>query len=98
MFPDFPIEDMPQFPEGFVDSSWHNDTCPSFTDSVLRVLVYVDYVDVDLRERFNGKRFAVLRLDEEGTIADCTADCFESDDWTDVQAELRRIMREHVCA
>ena len=28
-FPDFPVADYPTLPEGFADSSWHNDACPS---------------------------------------------------------------------
>lgn len=29
-FPDFPPADMPPIPSDWRDSSWHNDTCPSF--------------------------------------------------------------------
>lgn len=29
-FPEFPAADMPDIPEQWEDSSWHNDACPSF--------------------------------------------------------------------
>lgn len=29
-FRDFPVADMPAIPEGWTDSSWRNDACPSF--------------------------------------------------------------------
>ena len=35
-FPDFPVEDMPTLPEGWVDASWHNDACPSFVNEKLK--------------------------------------------------------------
>jgi hypothetical protein len=47
-FPDFPDKDMPEIPAGFEDSSWHNDTCPSFSNPHL--LIWIDYLDPEQRE------------------------------------------------
>jgi hypothetical protein len=49
-FPDFPAIDMPAIPEGFADSSWHNDSCPSLISEALGLRIWIDYVQVELRE------------------------------------------------
>ena len=36
--------------EGFADSSWHNDTCPSYLDEAFGLQVFVDYADLTKRE------------------------------------------------
>lgn len=46
-FPDFPPADMPALPDGlgFVDTSWHNDACPSFTSDEVGLTIWVDFLD-----------------------------------------------------
>ena len=40
-FPDYPVDDMPDpLPAGFVDHSWHNDDCPSFSHEATRTLLW----------------------------------------------------------
>lgn len=64
-FPDYDgelpaIEDL-----GFVDVSWHNDTCPIMDKELANgqtIAVACDYVDPSLRE-MGGTRFAVFVRD-----------------------------------
>lgn len=79
-FPDYPAGDLPPMPEGWHDSSWHNDACPSYACGNLHV--YIDYLNPELSEwpesRAEGslKRFQLIRFDDDGveTLA-------ESDEW-----------------
>lgn len=59
-FPDFAPETMPALPEGWADTSWHNDQCPYFErqlapETMLRL--FVNYADRELREFPDGERF-----------------------------------------
>jgi hypothetical protein len=69
-FRDFPADTMPVIPAGFADTSWHNDTMPSFTSLPLRLSLWVDYADRDLRELpdCNRDRFSVYELKEDGSF------------------------------
>jgi hypothetical protein len=75
-FPDYDDEvPLDRFP-GFVDQSWHNDTCPSFFNQALAMTFYADFVDEEQREFPGGpegplKRFTVHRTyDEHGATSD----------------------------
>lgn len=60
---------------GFVDSSWHNDTCPSMEHEESHTKIWVEYADPDNRENA-GPRFSI----EQGELlgeADCV---FSTDD------------------
>jgi len=60
---------------GFVDSSWHNDTCPSMEHEQSQTRIWVEYADPDNRENA-GPRFSI----EQGELlgeADCV---FSTDD------------------
>lgn len=81
-FPDFPETDWPEMPEGFEDTSWHNDVCPNITCEALNLAVYIDYLDPAKREcGENGKRFIVYRIDGDTTITD---DAVDTDNWSEV--------------
>ena len=67
-FPDYALSDLPAMPEGFADSSWHNDTCPSFIDEAHRLRIFIDYVDKAKRELPDGMRFTVAREQFDGAI------------------------------
>ena len=90
-FPDYPLSDLPAMPEGFADSSWHNDTCPSYLDEAFGLQVFMDYVDATKREYDGGLRFSVIRIDDSNAV-------FGSDSWAEVlnfvQAERDRLMSE----
>jgi len=79
-FPDYPIDALPDL-TGFEDTSWHNDTCPSFRKG--QFLVWVDWPCRCCREDTDGYRFVVCRLDEE----ECPVDgpvALETEDWAEV--------------
>lgn len=91
-FPDFPPDDMPALPEGFEDTSWHQDICPSYSDGM--TLIYIDYRDFALRE-FEGTypRFNVQPMRDGIEV---TGDGgLQTDDWEEVLAyiENARIAR-----
>lgn len=86
-FPDFPSSDIPSdIPSDFVDSSWHYDTCPSFTSDARGLVLWVDRAAPDMREVEGIARFGIATVDDY-----CTGrDVFESDNWTDTLAEINR--------
>ncbi len=84
-FPDFPAADFPALPEGFTDSSWHNDACPSIKNETLGLFIFIDYADRAKREAIdNGNaRFSVLKLDADGCL-DNSPTILTTDVWQDV--------------
>jgi hypothetical protein len=77
-FPDFPAADMPDLmPQGFADTSWHNDSCPSFTSEDLGLRIWIDYSDRELCEHAGGSRFALEPSDNEDDITEQVI----SDNW-----------------
>jgi hypothetical protein len=85
-FPDYPIADMPAIPDGFEDTSWHNDACPSFTHPDSRMVLWVDYADPAQRE-ISGPRFAISQADIDGLIENVL---LTTEDWNDVLKFLER--------
>jgi len=62
-FPDFDYE--LTIPDGWVDSSWHNDVSPSIEKQVgdIKYRIWCDYQDPDRRE-VGGKQFTVATYDQ----------------------------------
>ena len=63
-FPSFK-DDFPSI-DGFVDTSWHNDACPSLGKEVNPndwLYLFVDYSDPDLREIGNSKYSVHFNVD-----------------------------------
>lgn len=89
-FPDYPTEDMPVLPEGWVDASWHNDACPSFVNDKLRAALFTDYRDSKTRGLGleGGARFIVFNMDDEGNIETNLKPLAAGDDIDAVLAEL----------
>src|SRR5262245_52019198 len=83
-FPDFPAAEMPAIPFGFYDTSWHNDTSPSFTSDQLGLLIWVDYLDPAKRE-YEGKyhRFSVQ---SQRNGIECSGPFLNTDSWDEVLA------------
>lgn len=74
-FPDYDLSTMPRhFPAGFVDSSWHNDGCPSVWDKTRGLLIYLDYANDADREHSGGPRFHLIR-EHDGAVL------YGSDEW-----------------
>lgn len=90
-FPDFPEADMPVLPVGFEDTSWANNSAPSFQNDEMRISVWIDFANPEQSEwsedRASGgmKRFAVNLLDAELAPTNDMAD-LETDDWNEVLA------------
>jgi hypothetical protein len=40
-FPDFPIMAAPELPDGWEDTSWHHDECPSYMANGLQVFLNI---------------------------------------------------------
>jgi hypothetical protein len=63
-FPDY--DDTLSLPEGWIDTSWHNDVCPSFEktfgDTTFRL--WCDYVDPERQEMHGAMRFVIYTVDE----------------------------------
>ena len=49
-FPDYPVNTMPEIPAGFIDTSWHNDMCPSFEWEHAHLSLWVDFPDPETRD------------------------------------------------
>jgi hypothetical protein len=91
-FPDFDY-DLPII-EGFEDTSWHNDVCPSLTrkspDESKTLILWCDYADATKRESYsenppyNGKRYTLTR----GEYTDDPTTLCESDDLADILAVI----------
>ena len=71
----------------FVDTSWHNDACPSITSDALGLHIWIDYADKSVREFEDGLRFIVARQDD-GVVIDETI--LETDDWDEVLAVIEQ--------
>lgn len=80
-FPDFVLD--VDIPEGFEDTSYRNNSCPSWTKGDLTI--FVDYADASLREFPEFNRFNVQRFNE---AADSYEDVINTDDWQDVLAAI----------
>jgi hypothetical protein len=64
-FPDYDST-LPQL-DGFVDSSWRHDTCPSLLNETLGFQLWCEYADENNRE-CGGKRFALYHYDKDDGI------------------------------
>jgi hypothetical protein len=60
-------------PAGWVDTSWHNDTCPSFEKIVgdTTIRLWCDFKDPDLREVGGNPRFTVCKHFPDEDIFEC---------------------------
>jgi hypothetical protein len=63
-FPNY--DDTLNFPEGWVDTSWHNDACPSFGKAFgdVKYRIFCDYKDMQKRDCPDWTRFGVYVEDE----------------------------------
>jgi len=80
-FPDYKREWLPSpMPEGFEDTSWWNDACPSFSNE--RLTIYMDYPDDNMREE---QCQGIPRF----TLRDHTVDTsFNTDSWDEMLAKV----------
>lgn len=88
-FPEFASSDMPTF-EGFEDSSWHNDTCPSFERPLshgVSIRVWVEHQDPEQRD-YLVNRFAIDLM--QG--CECVETVLITDNLDEVRAEIKKLI------
>ena len=80
---------MPAMPAqgDFVDTSWHNDACPSFTSDALGLQIWIDFADKSVRDFDDGYHFIVVRQDDGIVVGDAI---LETDDWNEVLAVIEQ--------
>ncbi len=85
-FGDYPADAFPALPEGFVDSSWGNDTCPSMWNEAEALHIFCDYPDATMREIAETPRFSMLHDLPTGDPSDPVdhVDIAASDEWSDI--------------
>jgi hypothetical protein len=76
-FPTFDAASLPAIPADFVDTSWHNDACPSFTNEALNLRVWVDFADPADREFDDARRFGLCWNDDNYELV-------LTDDWSEI--------------
>ena len=91
-FPHFTGVEMPTF-EGFEDTSWHNDVCPSFERKLkhgVSVRVWVDHPNPKEREEDStlNHRFAIDLLQDD----ECIETILVSNDLEEVRFELKKLI------
>jgi hypothetical protein len=93
-FPEFPRDAFPALPEGFEDTSWHNDAMPCMSNEALRLHVWVDDPRSPYRDFPFRKCFAVVRLTDDGSLSE-EPPILETDGWTTVLALIRSVREAH---
>ena len=82
-FPDFASDTMPPIPQGFVDQSWSQDTCPTFVDETRKLTLWVDFADTEAREHPDSTRFTLCRYGfKQGQFY--VTDVYATDDWQEI--------------
>ena len=69
-FPDYGLMDI-EPPAGFADSSWHNDTCPSFAAAATttgQLKLWIDYASPERREITEAARFTLCAISPDGDV------------------------------
>lgn len=83
-FPEFKAEDMPPMPEGFIDNSWHNDTCPCAQrpiDGPYHLVLWVENPKESRREFAGNSRYALVLSAGDSNFCEVV---IESDSWDDI--------------
>lgn len=83
-FPDYDVATLPSpIPAHWAETSWHNDTCPSFeVDDGLRI--WVDYADPAQSEYGTDRSARFSVIDYRGIDHSEGADLYGGDDWNAV--------------
>lgn len=53
--------------DGFIDNSWHNDTCPAMINTTWDFVLFCEYENPSLRES-GGKKFALYNSTKDDGI------------------------------
>lgn len=83
--PNFDQSTLPaDMPAGFDDSTWCNDTCPSFINEAAGLVIFIDYANPEDREFPETPRFSLGIWDDGSTGENIIA----TDDWSEFQRVL----------
>lgn len=90
-FSDFDGMDF-EVPEGFEDNSWRHDTCPSFVNEALGLVLYANYKDPALREVPGAPRFSLFERDADAAEDEITdlSELAHSEDFADILAAIEQ--------
>ena len=80
-FPDYDLSTLPVIPEGFVDCSWRNDTCPTWHHEAMGLSLCIDYADPLDREWLDET--ARFSLTVENACGEAAV-LLVTDDWSEV--------------
>ena len=86
-FPHFDPATLPKLPNGFEDVSWRNDPCPCFFSEFLKLVIWVDFADPQLRVFPNAPRFTIYETDAVGVKVSGKQE-FNTDDWAEVEKRV----------
>jgi hypothetical protein len=90
-FPEF--DDTLPTLEGFSDSSWHNDACPSLSKELPNgdfICVFIDYKDKERSDfaDLEGDSYARFRVGNH-TVSGEYENLFQSNDWADIEKFIK---------
>jgi len=85
-FPKYDPTTLPKLPKGFVETSWHNDACPSWEGSFGRLKLYIDWQEPSQRDTPSSRRFTLCELSIDG---DELGRWVSSDAWEDMQRMIQ---------
>lgn len=80
-----------EIPEGFYDSSYGNDVCPSIANDDLDLQIFIDAKNPEDREEPNYARFSVIHASEYG---ECGNTLFESENFEEVLSYVEKVKAE----
>ena len=83
-FPHFTGQALPPFPQGFVDESWRNDSCPhirlELEPATVWLCIWIEHSDYRLRE-FPDSDLSIYTVTLEHSERAERETLLESDDW-----------------
>lgn len=100
-FPDFDLATLPAIPASWVDTSWHNDACPSFCASgdgsgeSDEIRIFIDYEDPEIRECPDASRFAAALYRVDSPEVDLI---YLGDDWAELLNQIEIFEAKRIAA
>lgn len=77
-----------EIPDGFYDSSYGNDMCPSIANDDLDLQIFIDAKKPEEREEPSYPRFSIINASEYG---ECGNTLFESESFEDILSYIQDI-------
>jgi hypothetical protein len=80
-FPDYDATTLPELPEGFEPSHWHNDACPSWVNEARNLRLFIDWPNFEDRD-WEGPRYSLQTNMDEGDYSG--HEIAASDSWDEI--------------